>query len=86
MCRSGNGSLGFVFLWCHPQVSLSRVFPQPIQCHSRKLNLQQFVGMVTPQLVRGAGGNFKRLTTGALEGLALAVNAWYDDRLMPKAG
>jgi hypothetical protein len=36
-------------------------------------------------LVRG-GGNFKRLTNVSLEGLALAVNAWYDDRLVPAAG
>jgi hypothetical protein len=47
--------------------------------------MEPIVGVGAPSLVVGASGDFKRLTNGALEGLALAVNAWYDDRLAPAA-
>jgi hypothetical protein len=43
------------------------------------------VGLGEPRLVKGSGGEFKKLTNGELEALALAVNAWYEARLMPVA-
>jgi hypothetical protein len=47
--------------------------------------MEPIIRLGESRLVEGSGGEFKKLTNSELDALALAVNAWYEARLMPVA-
>ncbi len=47
--------------------------------------MEPIIRLGESRLVEGSGGEFKKLTNSELEALALAVNSWYEARLMPAA-